>query len=372
MTTQIWPPVIDPATGSIPGSGWVGTRRVLAIPAVGRALSLTAGMISTMPLNAVRGMEILSRPGLLEVPQPEPGRDRSWWVHGQVSDYWLHGNSVHLVTSRLASGLPGSVMWLPAERVGVVPAAPSSPEVLEYRFDGVLLPSNDVVHVRRGADPMAPWRGVGVIEQHMSAFARVADQEAYESGVLRGSAVPSIVVVTPNETSQEETDKAKKRWVEKFEGPKRGPVFVPPGTEVKPLSWSPKDQQLNEARQLSLVDVANIANMDAFWLGGQSTGLDYKSAGPMFLTLMRQTLEPIVSQLEGAWGQAWLPHGQQLRFDRQAILGDDMGTTIGWLRLALSAGLVTMDEARAYIGKSPRPEGELKPIAVTAIPAEEA
>ena len=69
--SQIWPPPIDPSTGTIPGSGWVGTRRVLAIPGVARALGLISGMIASMPMNAVRNAVVLPRPLLLGRPQPD-------------------------------------------------------------------------------------------------------------------------------------------------------------------------------------------------------------------------------------------------------------------------------------------------------------
>lgn len=351
--TQIWPPPIDTTVPK-----FVTPDRALGIPGVARAVALMM-LIGIMPMNAVKGTTILPRPMLLEQPQPEPGRDRSWWVAGQVRDYWLHGNAVHLVTSRYASGLPASVMWLPAERVTVIPDSNDLTAVLEYRFDGVLLPTSEIVHVRRGMDPLAPWRGIGAVEQHMSTFSRIADQESYETQILNGAAVPSIVVITPGETTNEQEEEAKKRWNDKFAGPKREPVFVPSGTEVKPLSWSPKDQQLTEARQLSLTDIANIANLDGYWLGASTTGYSYKSPGPMYLNLVRQTLTPIMAAFEGSWGPMWLPWGTHLKFDTQAVLGDDMETTVRWLAIALRNGLITQDEAREYIGKSPLPEGEL-------------
>ena len=88
-------------------------------------------------------------------------------------------------------------------------------------------------------------------------------------------------------------------------------------------------------------------------------------------TLVAAAIAALIASPGLAQEQTQLPSANK-RPNIVIILGDDMGTTIGWLRLALSAGLVTVDEARAYIGKSPLPEGELKPIAVTAIPAEEA
>lgn len=190
----------------------------------------------------------------------------------------------------------------------------------------------------------------------MPTWARIADQEQYEAGVLRGSAVPSVVITSPNpDLSQAEADLAKASWMAKHTGPTREPAVFPAGTKIETLAWSPQDQQLNETRKLSLTEVANIANMDGYWLGASTTGYSYKSPGPMYLNLVRQTIGPILVQLEQAWGPVWLPSGQELKADRQAILGDDMGTTIAWLGDAVDKGLMTNEEARAYLGKSPLP-----------------
>lgn len=350
----------DPSTATVAGTGMVGARRVLAIPAVGRALGLIEGLICQMPLQAAAGVEILPTPRLLR--QPDPTRSLSWWLAGQVRDWWLHGNAVQYVTVwDEATGLPAAVVWLPAERVGIVQGMGE----LIYTLDGVALDSSRVLHVRRGSDPLAPWRGVGVLEQHMPTWARLADQEQYEAGVLRGSAVPSVIITAQNaDLSQGEADAAKASWMAKHSGPNREPVVLPAGTKVETLAWSPKDQQLNETRNLSLTEVANIANLDGYWLGAGTTGYSYKSPGPMYLNLVRQTIGPILAQLEGAWGPVWLPSGVELKADRQAILGDDMGTTIDWLTKAVAGGLMTNDEARAYLGKSPLPAGAVMAPAI--------
>lgn len=215
---------------------------------------------------------------------------------------------------------------------------------------------------------MWPGRGVGVLEQFMRALSRMDKQASYEENVLDGSAVPSTVVTTPNaKPSQEELDAASDRWIEKFSGPQRRPVFLPAGTTVTTLSWSPSDSQLVEARQLSLTDAANVLNMDAFWVGGAiSSGLTYRSPGPMWLNLLRQTVAPILEQFELTWSLAWLPRGQRIKFQRRVVLEDDMGTTVGWVDRAVKGRLMTLSEGRVFLGLSADVPAELKtkPVAL--------
>lgn len=360
--TQPWNQVVWPGSESNWSVGGVMTEQAMkAIPAVGRGLSLIEGMAMQMPIDAVRGDVVLPRPGLLE--QPDPTSDRAWFVGRQVDDYLVHGNAVHLVTARDATGWPVAVAHLPASMVDLVIGEGTA----AYYYCGQELPAADVVHVRRGMDPLQPRRGVGVLEQHMSHLSRISKQTTYEERLLDGAAVPSAVVVLGGveKPSEEELERASDRWMERFGGPQRRPVFLPDGSEVKPLAWSPEDAQMVEARQLSLVDVANIMNLDAFWLGGSvASGLTYRSPGPMWLNLLRQTAAPILEQLELSWSQAWLPRGQRIRFARDAILSEDKSTAVSWIVRAQAARLVTQSEGRVALGYSAEvPEELATPVA---------
>src|SRR4029077_13856404 len=125
------------------------------------------------------------------------------------------------------------------------------------------------------ADRRDTNRGLGVIQQHLLTFDRVAAEEEYERGSLTRSGVPSVAVIAPNpHLTQDEANDADERWAAKFAV--RKPVFLPYGTTITPLGWSPADTQMIEARKMSLTDVANAFNLDAYWLGGESAGLTYK------------------------------------------------------------------------------------------------
>lgn len=355
--TQPWNGVVwPPSASSVKPSGVRTATQMRGIPAIGRGLALIEGLLMQMPMDAVRGDVLLPRPRLLQ--QPDPTRDRAWFVAAQVEDFLVHGNAVSLVTSRDATHWPATVMHLPAEFVDVVV---STAGIESYWYNGIELNSADVVHVRRGADPMLPQRGVGILEQFMGALGRIDKQHRYEESVLDGAAVPSVVVTVANSRpSQDELDAASTRWQEKFGGPTREPVFLPQGMEVKPLSWSPEDSQLVEARQLSLTDVANLMNLDSFWVGGSaSSGLTYRSPGPMWLNLLRQTGAPILEQLELTWSQAWLPYGQRITFDRRVVLAEDMTTAVSWTTRAVRDKIITKSEARKALGFSADVPAEL-------------
>jgi HK97 family phage portal protein len=317
------------------------------IPAVQRAIQLYNAMLGQMPIDVYRGTAPLPRPRLCA--RPDPLNARSWFVKVSVEDYLLNGNAVSLVTSRGADGWPTSVAWLPITWVYIV-WTPGIP-VPSYFYYGTPLPLEDVIHVKRSADRnYGGMRGVGVVEETMGTLDRVAMEEAYESTTLAGAAVPSVAIISPQPTlTQDVADEAKSSWLDKYGGPNRLPAILPAGTQVVPLSWSPTDTQLTEARRLSLVDVANIFNLDSYWLGAPVAGMTYKTAGPQYQEILRTSIESVLADFEDVWSDAWLPRGQTIRFDRNQLLRDDLATTTTSMVALVGAGILTVEEARQYL-----------------------
>ena len=79
---------------------------------------------------------------------------------------------------------------------------------------------------------------------------------------------------------------------------------------------------------MSLTDLANLTGMDPYWTGAPGSSHTYRSPGPLWLALLRMTLESPARLFEDAWSAAWLPRGQQVRFDRLALTRDDLQTSI--------------------------------------------
>jgi HK97 family phage portal protein len=304
-------------------------------------------------MDDYRGIIPLPRPRLLE--QPDPEQSRPWFVQCNVEDYLWSGNAISYVTAYDATGWPAAVTWVPAAWVSVA-CPPRRYDQPTYLIDGVELDRARVIHVKRSADRWCPARGVGVIEQHLATFDRVASEEEYEREALRNGAVPSVAVITPNpRLGDTEAQKAKVEWLAKFGGPKREPVILPAGTQVIPLAWSPEDAQLTQARQMSLLDVANAFNLDGYWLGAPGGSMTYKSPGSMYTNLLRMSLESVLVDFEAVWSAAWLPRGHVVRFDRGALTKDDLQTMVQTLVMGMTStpALFTPAEARSYLALPP-------------------
>jgi len=343
--TALYPSLLDPKT--LTRQVWdVNTAR--QIPGVGRALDLIGGLGSQMPLDMFAGIMPLERPRLLEDPDLE--YVRPLFVSLQLEDYLVHGNAAHLVTARGRDGWPAACRWYPASSWHV--AVESGRR--RWWLNGREVDTDDVVHVPNGADPLAPYRGVGLIERFARSLDRVALQEARERSDTMGGNVPSVAVTVPQtDPDEDELDAAAKKWEEKFQGPGRRPVILPNGTVVTPLGWSPNDAEATKARQASLTDVANMFNLDGYWLGAPASSHTYRTPGVLFLVMVRTTLNRIVVPFEETWSKYWLPRGRKVRFDRSAIESDDLKTIVDMLVKATGGPVMTVNEGRTVLKLAP-------------------
>lgn len=370
---QIWPPVVDPATLSRQVWDSVTAQQ---LPAVGRAMALYGGLISQCSLDQYDGPRaIVPRPPVLQLPDPTL-KSRALFSRVHVEDYLVHGNALHLITSRDKFGDARATAWFPASEWSV--DASFGRGFVDYYLNGTRVKRReDVVHTQWGYAPGEPWRGWGIVERYLNSLDRVALQEASERSALRNGSLPSVAVIAPQKNlTQTEADEAAEEWEKRFGGSSRRPGVFPAGTEIKPLSWSPENQEASLARQMSLTDVANMLNLDSYWLGAPQSSHTYRSPGPMFLTLQRTSLEPVMVDLESVWSNSWFPGSKQAQFDRNQLTRDDFATSLETLGKAVQAGLMSVEEARLYMGWTEEPlVGELitakAPAAITTGPQDD-
>lgn len=355
---QLWPPVVDPATLSRPVWDSVTAQQ---IPAVGRAIDLYGGLISQCDLDQYDGVVPVSpRPAMLNQPDKTMSAALFKWVH--VADRIVHGNALHLISRRDQNGNALAATWFPADQWSI--DASRGRAFADYYLNGKKIARReDVVHVRWGYAPGEEWRGIGIVERYMNTLDRMALQEASERNALRNGSVPSVAVVAPQkQLTQKEADDAAEQFERRFGGSSRRPGVFPNGTVIQPLSWSAEDQQATLARQMSLTDAANLLNLNAFWLNAPASSHTYRSPGPMFLELQRTSLEPVFQEMEQVWGAAWFPGQRETKFDRNKLTRDDFSSSLATVGKAVKEGLMTVEEARLYMGWSAVPTiGELLP-----------
>lgn len=326
-----------------------------SIPGLGRALGIY-GMVAQCALlhqRSIPGAPDSGRDELglsLFLQRPDPDCDLPNFLGSHIEDWLLQGNACHLVTVRDSQDRPKAVRWYPAHRWGIT-EVDGQPV---YQLDGEEVDRDDVVHVKRGQDPSFIWRGQGVVEQFLGTWNQAGLERAAQSENLANRGMPNVVITQPagSDFDQTNADEVATKWEDRFGNVQTGrPAVLPNGSTVTPLSWNPSDQELNEARRMTLVDMANATNLDGWWLGAPGASHQYKSPQPMYLTLIRTTLGRMLRTFEDEWSFRWLPYGRTVAFDRRELLRDDLQTMVA--TFAKSGGKPLFpdpNEFRAYMG----------------------
>ena len=304
QTGGLLPPISDVGGLGI-GPYVVDTTTARRIPAVQRCLGIYTGLVRQMPMNAYRGGQPLPRPALLDRPDPLNGG--SWFVGVNVEDYLLNGNVLHLVTSRGSDGWPLTVQWWPSSW-WYVQWFPPDPSSLQYYLLGSRVDEAQVVHVKRGADRFYPVRGVGVVEENLASLNRVVMETEYETSALSGGAVPSVAVDRVDADAEPGRRRSGETGVDgqvRRTGARAG---VPAERFAdRPAVVVADRHAADQGAQQSLTDVANMFNLDGYWLGSPVAGMTYRTAGPQYQQILRTSLEPVLADIEAVWSDAWLP-----------------------------------------------------------------
>lgn len=326
-------------------------RGAMGIPGAWRASTLISDLVGAFPWHLYRERDgVASRlptPPLLE--QPSPPENRMTTFSSLALDLIWHGNGMGIVAARDTGGWPSAIFPVPAEMCQirrVTPGAYSSLPIgaIEYKIGGLQLSSFDVIHIK---GPTAPGglRGMGVLESHLNTLQLAHEQNRQARGLAKNG-VPTGLLKSDNpDLKQPEADALKAKWMESQRD--RTIAVLNATTDFKPLSWNPKDSQLIEARQYTLVDLALIFGLPARYLLAKSgDSMTYSNIQAERLDLLQtSSLVGHLSRFEATLSQH-RPRGQIVRANYDAWLRGDTKTRYEAHKLAIEAGWKLPSEVR--------------------------
>lgn len=333
-------------------------RGAMSIPAGWRGALVLANVLGEVPWHAYRSFgggpeeKIEPNPPLLE--QPAPPDTRMTTFTSFALDYVWHGNAVGVWAARNASGWPTAVVPVPAESVAVRRVTPfvDSPlpvGALEYAIGDMRLSSSEVLHIKGPCQPGAV-RGMGVLESHFATIdqsRREQRQAAAEPGVPTG-------LITTDDPDMGETELAllKEQWLANQAS--RTVQALSAAVKFQPISWTPEQAQMIEARKFSLTEWELIWGLPIGWLGGQTSSRTYANIEQDVANLLKFSHQDKVTQFEQTLSLAF-PRGTLVHANLDAMLRPDTKTRYEAHQIALNAGFLTKDEVREMEHRPPLP-----------------
>lgn len=362
-----WWPVPGPYTSVVVSDtdagvwNWPVTQRcALAVGAVYSALGIYADNIGTLPVQCLRGYEQLPEPSFVSRPA---GDTVGWSVEvGQI--LWsllLRGNAYLLPTSWDYRGYPSTFVVLNPDAVKVERMDNGRPRYSWRAAHGPDVVMDDprtdkLLHIKWQVPP-GSFLGVGILDVNAGPGSTLAGAVATEkySAELMANPVPPAVLTHPLRLNAAQAADLQTQWQSSVGRARAVPAVLSGGITYAPLNVTPRDVELIESRRYNATGIATMFRVPPYMLGG-TTGdpLTYSTVEGEMSRLWVMTLQPMCMRLSRHL-EAWIPAGQRLRFNPDALLRTQTLDRYNAHEIALRAGFETVDEVRALENRGPMP-----------------
>ena len=345
---------------------WLETPRgALSIPAAWRAVTLTASVVASLPIQSIRGGQVVPEPPVI-IERPNPLQPRGLFVQQTVLSLALWGNSYWLTHRAEKTGEVYALELLDPAQVSIEWV--DTPHTARlYRVNGEEIARARLTHIPLMLLPGELY-GLSPLQAAGRSLSAIAATDAYASQLLVTGAIPSGVIEAPAPMTPQEAEALKAQWMFAHSGSTE-PAVLSGGIKYTPVSFKPDDLQLLEARDFSIGDIARLWGIPPHLLawGPSSTSLTYSTTASLSADWLRFTLAPLyLEPIEAALSDL-IPRGQSARFNTDELLRADLGARFSAYQVGLAAGFLTVPEVRALESLPPLTQ----PAPLPAPPIEE-
>lgn len=348
----------------------------MGLPPFGRGCALLANAVAGTDWRAVRwdpelGVAVRrpDQPSVLTKPDPDSTVWHYRWA--ATMDLILYGNHFAFcgptdsVTRR-----PGYLVPILTENVGVL----TDPETGAYWFTvaGQAVQAYDpnnpprasvdasgravgdwtgtLFHVSAG-NRSGELLGLGVLAQYGRWLAGAVAAEEHAGAYFAGGALPPAVLQSPQVLTQPQAEELKTSWRAMVNT--REPVVLPTGYVLTPIISDADKAQLVQSRQWNAADIAMILGIPSYKLGLAGPSMTYQNIESADIEFVRDSVDRYAEPISRAFSDGLMPTGTEVAWDYAGRMRADQSTTSTVLSTYVGAKILTVDEARAAIGRPP-------------------
>lgn len=289
--------------------------------------------------------------------------------------YLLYGNGALVIERRGGKpGLPNRISRLRLvhpEDISYAFLAPEADAALEYQWRdraGTTHYSKveDFIHFRdlAGGDWVFGYPRAAAALLEMSA-----DQEGSEHvrQMLKNYGAPGVAVLVEGTPTGAELQTAKEKWIEEYSnrGGRGRPTFLKSVKDIKVIGFNLRELEFPEMRAIAREGICAVFGVDPRMVGiGSAKGAEGGLSGQQYAEarrrLIQQAVLPLMGALEAELNNWLSPEFGDVfvRFNRRALakLTQDEKELSERARGEAQAGIITREEGRQMIGRSPEME----------------
>jgi HK97 family phage portal protein len=266
-----------------------------------------------------------------------------------TEDLILYGNHVALYGELdYRTGRPGWVIPVPADDVWVLVDPDSG--VFQFTIAGATLAPDEVLHISAGARS-GEILGRGVLAQYGDELGGQVAAETHAGDYFAGGALPPAVLQAPAMLTQQQADDLKSKW--RLMASTREPVVLPNGYVLTPLVSNADQAQMVQSRQWNAQLSAMVLGVPPWLLGLPGPSMTYQNVESADIAFIRDTVDRWAQPLSAVFSDDLMPRGVEVQWDYTARLRGDSGATATVLNTYVTGGILSIDEARAWLGRPP-------------------
>lgn len=333
----------------------VSTDSVLALSAVVRSLQIIADGLTQLPwVQFGTDGRPVTTPDRI-VMRPYEAMTRRQWV-AEVCISLALENLAYLwrVEGQL---LPVPVRWILPATTSSNPLTPAE----AYRIGNLEVPAEDVIVLRRLPFPGVPPQLSSVVRLGRAEFAAMLAADVYVGRYWSAGGAPVTTLKTDQPLTLTQAEDIRGSWATARSMGPDYPAILHSGIDAQTFGADPTTDTGVAARREMIADVARyfgipIRKLESVIAGASNTYQNVENEG---LELVRGTLSGYMGIIEDAITDE-LAAGH-IRLNPDPLTRPSMLNRYQAYAVAIGAGFLTPDEARAEEGLSPLPAGYTAP-----------
>lgn len=338
---------------------FIDEENVYKLSGVSAAVSLIAGTISTLPMDAwVRrnGQKNLMRPKPDWVNRPDVSFvDRTPFISSIISSLMLDGNAFIRIF-RDNEGLPVNLTVLNPTKIKVKRNGVGR-VLFEYEEDQKTYTSDEILHIVESVMRPGQIRGVSRVEEMKDALGLGLALDAYAQRFFGQGTSGNYALITDQALTEEQAKTLAKSVDSRHGGWRKShkTLVLHSGLKIEDIGVDPEKTQLLDSRRMFIEDLCRIWNIPSHMMNLPGTNT-YSSVEATQIEFVTHTLRPYVSIIENTLSTLLqvYPNGQGafIEFNMNSLLRGDAQSRFTAYSQGIQAGILTANDARVAEGLS--------------------
>lgn len=343
-------PNVNPASSVIPwgiNAFSVTREQAMMVPAVARSRDIICQTIGTLPLDlwSADGRK-LNKYGWMEQPDIASPRSVTWsWL---LDSMLMFGVGYLQITSTYAEdNRPSRFTWIDPRRV-TSQTNNAGTRIMYYELDGTRLPDNGVGSLVTFQSP-----DEGILTRGAQTIATAAALELASYNMAKEPAPLTVLKNTGIDMPGDQVSELLANWKQARQT--RATAYLNQAINAEAFGFDPKAMQLVEARQYTSTEIARMCNLPAWAVDGETgDSMTYSNIVDRRRDLIA-SLRGLASAVEDRLTMNDItPQGTYVRWNLDDFLRANALERAQVLTALLTAGIITIEEARAQEGLAPR------------------